>query len=184
MRKIRIPITDQFLWIVYNFFEKTGEILEPPEIFKLRSFRNIVPLGTGVWRILEKKRRRRQFAQFVNHLKRQGYIKIANVKEKRGILLTPKGKKKVLRIRYKLLAKKSRKDKKWIMVIFDIPEKMRKHRNEFRAFLISFGFQRLQKSVWVCPYDVLKDVEEIIRIYSLDKFVRIFLIEEIKEIEL
>ena len=138
-------------------------------------------LKSHIYRSLPNKR---QFAQFVNYLKREGYIKIGNLKKKQGILLTPKGREKVLKVGYKLLNKKQRKDKKWIMVIFDVPEKMRNYRDGFRTFLLSFGFQRLQKSVWVCPYDVLEKVEEIIGIYSLDRFVRIFLIEEIEEIEL
>jgi len=180
MRKLKLPITDQFLWMVYDFFEKTGEILEPPEIFKLKSWQNIVPLGTEIWKNLERKRNKRQFAQFINHLKKQEYIKIANLKEKRGILLTSKGKKKILKVKYKLLDKKRRKDKKWIMIMYDIPEKEKRERALLRETLQSLGYQRLQKSIWVCPYEVFKETEEIIRVYSLDPYVRIFLMEEIE----
>lgn len=177
---MRLPITDQFLWMVYEFFEATKEVLEPPEIFKLRSFSNIPSLGEGYWKQLEKKRNRRQFAQFVNHLKRQGYIKIANLKEKKGILLTPKGKEKVLKMRFKLTEKKKRKDKKWIMIMYDIPEKKRQARDLLREILYNLGYQEFQKSIWVSPYDVFRQTEEAIRIYSLDSYVRIFLIEEIQ----
>ena len=181
---LKIPITDRFLWMIYNFFEKTGKILDPPEIFKLRGIRHIIPRlpdEIEFWKILERKKRRRQFSQFINYLKEQGYIRVAQLKGKKGVLLTLKGQRKGLRAKFRLYSEfKTRKDKKWIMVIFDIPEVKRKYRDDFRDFLISLGFQNLQKSVWVCPYDVLKELEEIIRIYSLDKFIRIFIIQEIE----
>lgn len=181
---MKFAITDRFLWMIYNFFEKTGEILEPPEIFRVRGLRDMIPAIPGereFWRNLERKKRRRRFAQFVNHLKRRGYIKIDSLKEKRGILLTQKGAQKILRIKYKIkTGHRKRKDKKWIMVVFDIPENKRKYRDEFRGFLISLGFQNFQKSIWVSPYDITEDLEKIIKTYSLDKFVKIFLIEEVE----
>jgi CRISPR-associated endonuclease Cas2 len=44
-------------------------------------------------------------------------------------------------------------DKKWRVIIFDIPEKKRRIRAEVRRILMEAGFQRLQDSVWVHPYD-------------------------------
>jgi CRISPR-associated endonuclease Cas2 len=180
---MRLPITDQFLWLIYEVYEKLGEILEPPEIFKLRGWSEISPPHPTFWEILEKKRQKRQFSQFVNYLKKKGYIKIANLKEKEGILLTKKVREKTLKIKFKmlkLLKKNKRRDGKWLMVIFDVPEKMRVWRNSFREFLYSLGFKKLQKSVWISPYDVYKEIEEIARVYSLDKFIKIFLIKEME----
>ena len=44
-------------------------------------------------------------------------------------------------------------DKKWRVIIFDIPEKKRRIRDHVRDILVAAGFQRLQDSVWVYPYD-------------------------------
>jgi len=44
-------------------------------------------------------------------------------------------------------------DKKWRVVIFDIPEKKKKVRDQVRNLFVSAGFERLQDSVWVYPYD-------------------------------
>lgn len=184
---MKTPITDQFLWMLYDFFEKTSEVLDPREIFKVRGWRDVCPdkYAKEFWRRIERKKSRKQFAGFIYYLKIKGYIKIASLKGKEGILLTPKGEQKSLRAKYRFNPDfqkefKRRKDKKWIMVIFDIPEKKKGYREDFRDFLVSLGFRQLQKSVWVCPYDVMKKLEEIITIYSLDKFVRIFLIEELE----
>ena len=179
---MKIPLTDKFLWDLYNFFGKLGDVVEPPEMFKLKSWREVGNPGSSkFWREYEKKINKKQFGQFINYLKKKGYIKIKDLEEGKGILLTPKGSIKALRVKYKLNPNfKKRKDKKWIMVIFDIPEKKRNYRDDFRGFLQSLGFQKLQQSVWISPVDVYKELERIIRIYSLDKFVRIFLIKEIE----
>ncbi|HEY4501671.1 MAG TPA: CRISPR-associated endonuclease Cas2 [Candidatus Paceibacterota bacterium] len=69
--------------------------------------------------------------------------------------LTPKGKAQLRRLRlldYKL-KKPKRWDKKWRVLIFDIPERRKVTRNRVRAVLSRLGFERLQDSVWVYPYD-------------------------------
>ena len=49
--------------------------------------------------------------------------------------------------------KPKRWDKRWRVVIFDIPERRRTIRVRLRRFMDEFGFVRLQDSVWVYPYD-------------------------------
>ena len=44
-------------------------------------------------------------------------------------------------------------DKRWRMVIYDIHEKRKTTRNDLKNTLATFGFYRLQNSVWVYPYD-------------------------------
>lgn len=44
-------------------------------------------------------------------------------------------------------------DQKWRVLIFDIPEYRKKERDKIRRLLSSIGFERLQDSVWVYPYD-------------------------------
>lgn len=181
--KMKLPFTDKFLWMVYNFFEETGEVLETIGFGRLPSWRRLTPLDDEFWKNLERKKNRKQFAQFINYLKKRGYIQIATLKEKQGILLTPKGKKKALKAKVLLDQPshlKKRKDGKWLMVIFDIPERKKQLRENFRGLLYSLGFQKFQKSVWVSPFDVKKQLEEIIRFYGLENYVRIFLIEEIE----
>lgn len=49
--------------------------------------------------------------------------------------------------------KPKRWDKRWRVVIFDIPERRRTIRVRLRRFMEEYGFVRLQDSVWVYPYD-------------------------------
>ncbi len=58
----------------------------------------------------------------------------------------------------------ARWDKKWRIVIFDIPEKKRGRRDEIRRLLTLAGFYKLQNSVWVYPHDC----EDIIGLLKAD----------------
>ena len=55
-------------------------------------------------------------------------------------------------------------DRKWRVIIFDIPEKKRKVRDQVRTLFKSAGFYLLQDSVWVYPYDC----EDIIALLKTD----------------
>ncbi len=52
-----------------------------------------------------------------------------------------------------LLQRKKRWDKRWRVIIFDIPERRRGMRGRLRAIMQECGFVRLQDSVWVYPHD-------------------------------
>lgn len=44
-------------------------------------------------------------------------------------------------------------DKKWRVLIFDIPERRKGSREKIRRTLVQIGFVRIQDSVWLYPYD-------------------------------
>lgn len=51
------------------------------------------------------------------------------------------------------MAEKRRWDRRWRIVIFDIPERRKSVRAKLRRFMQEYGFVRLQDSVWVYPHD-------------------------------
>ncbi len=80
--------------------------------------------------------------------------------------LTPKGERVLRRLElhdFKLKRPK-RWDKKWRVLIFDIPERRKSLRYKLRLTLLSIGFVRLQDSVWVYPYDC----EDLITLLKAD----------------
>lgn len=64
----------------------------------------------------------------------------------------------------KKLNKDKKWDKKWRVLIFDIPENRRFDRTSIRKALVSIGFMRLQNSVWIYPYDC----EDLISLLKAD----------------
>ena len=177
---MKLPFTDQFLLDLYNLIEgvdRASEKFIPP-----RTMREVLyPDFYRLKREYERRKAKRRFSQFINYLKKKGYVEIKNLKEKQGVLLTKKGIEKVVNFKFKIKTEKreKRSDGKWQMIIFDIPEREKYLRDLLREKIYSLGYKMLQQSVWVCPYDVFKETEKFLREYSLDQYIRLFLIEEI-----
>jgi len=70
-------------------------------------------------------------------------------------------------------------DQKWRVVMFDIPERLKKIRETLRYHLRTIGFLELQKSVFVHPSDCQKEIDYIIEFYDIRKFVRFLIAESI-----
>ena len=173
----KFPITDKFLWKLYELIEKADDVAD---FIGPRSMSEIVyPDIRRLRHEYEKEKAGRKFSQFIQYLRDKGYIKTKALAGTSGVLLTPKGMRKVLRVKRKLSNKKRRVDGSWIMVIFDVPEKLGSARKLLRKRLVELGYQQLQKSVWVCPYDVRDETEDVVRSYRLTSYVKIFFIKEL-----
>ena len=107
--------------------------------------------------------------------------KIIIIKEKEGkftVELAERGKKVVKEILFDNMQIEKQKiwDKKWRIVICDIPErKGRQARNAMRWKLQKMGFFQLQKSVWVCPYPCEKEIQLVCEVFKINPFVNITL---------
>jgi hypothetical protein len=113
-------------------------------------------------------------------LAQRGLVKFIDRNGKKYIEITPKGNRELLRAQEEnSLRERSKKrwDKRWRMVVFDIPEKYRGTRDKLRVTLRSLGFVQLQASVWVYPYDC----EEIIALLKTDLRVGITVLYAIVE---
>lgn len=61
-------------------------------------------------------------------------------------------------------------DRKWRLIIFDIPEKKKLAREALRNKLKYLGFVKLQDSVWVTPFPCEKEIDLIKTIFNLSDF--------------
>ena len=174
---MKLSISEKILWAIYDLSESADDIFD----FTYYRLVSVYPEYHEIKRKMRYQKERKKFARFITYLKGRGYIKTKIGKNRKGVLLTPRGMEKILQITIKRTDKKKRRDGKWQMIIFDIPEKYRKTRNRLRRALKELGYQKLQQSVWVCPYDVQKATERLIRFYSAEPWTRLFLIEEIED---
>lgn len=60
-----------------------------------------------------------------------------------------------------ILKNKGKWDKKWHLVMFDIPENQRAVRDRLRRQLNNWGLGILQASVWISPMDISEPIEKI-----------------------
>jgi CRISPR-associated endonuclease Cas2 len=88
-------------------------------------------------------------------LANKGLVRFEKQKGRTFLVLTQKGAAYINHLHaidFKL-STPARWDKKWRLVIFDIPEKRKRLRDVLRATLRRIGFIRLQDSAWVYPHD-------------------------------
>lgn len=111
--------------------------------------------------------------------------KLVDFKENRDdsvtIVLTDNGKTKALTYNVETMSVPNMKrwDKKWRMVIFDIPEKFKKARDALARSLKNMGFLQFQKSVFVHPFDCENEVDFVIEFFNLRPYVRFIIAENI-----
>jgi CRISPR-associated endonuclease Cas2 len=106
-----------------------------------------------------------------SYLKRRGLIEIQKEGYNIQIALTKEGKRLAGKYQINdLEIERSRKwDKKWRVVIFDVPSGSRMIRDIFRRKLKGFGFYRLQQSVWICPYPCQAEIKLLREFLGLNK---------------
>lgn len=97
------------------------------------------------------------------------------------LIISEKGKRKALSYKIDEMNIKKPKawDKKWRMVIFDIPEKKKKVREALREKLKELKFYELQKSVFIHPYDCKDEIDFIIEFFEARPFARFAVLENI-----
>ena len=112
------------------------------------------------------RQKRQNIEKSLSRLIRSGYAVLVEEGGRKRVRLTSKGERYAALVgEGKLVPKKPKYwDKKWRMLIFDIPERRRSVRNQIRVTLMNLGFYRLQDSVWVYPYDA----EDLITLLKAD----------------
>jgi len=79
------------------------------------------------------------------------------------------------------LNKPKKWDKKWRVVMFDVPNKYGNTRDVFRLRLEQLGLKKLQKSVYVSPYSCFQEVEFLRELYGIAITVQYLLVEQIED---
>ncbi len=91
------------------------------------------------------------------------------------VKLIEDGQRQVLRYEFDAMTidRPRRWDKKWRLVIFDVPDKKKKAREALREKLKELGFHQLQKSVFVFPYPCDKEINFVVEVFEVRPYVRL-----------
>ncbi|MCR4328664.1 MAG: hypothetical protein NUV53_04100 [Patescibacteria group bacterium] len=117
-------------------------------------------------------------------IKRLYESKLVDVKEKSDgtaqIELLDAGRKKILEYNLATLKLKRPKhwDGMWRVVIFDIPEDIKKGRRALGSTLLRIGFYPMQKSVFIYPFECKDEIDFIVEVFGLKPYVRFLLVKE------
>ena len=125
--------------------------------------------------ILPSSRKSEVIKSAASRLKSKGLLKFEN-----GYYVLTADGEKVLR-RWQLadykLTKPKKWDKKWRIVIFDIPQELHRERNRLRRKLKMMNFHMMQKSVFVFPYPCEEELAEVCQKLRLSDYIDIITAE-------
>lgn len=137
-------------------------IIDPKAIIQKTSYKGDIPY----------------YSEQKHYFKRSPYFEEKSNK----IYVTSKGRVKIIKnILKEKLDKEAEWKGSWWAIAFDIPEKKRQARNLLRRELKTMHFIEVQKSIWVTPYDIEKELSVLLKLWlrDLGDNIRIFKIEKI-----
>jgi DNA-binding transcriptional regulator PaaX len=151
----------------------TGTMLVAPNAIQIldRPFNSL-------FRGLDEREKRRKLSKLKSYLKTQGLVR---GDYEHGLELTKKAIDRIKKIDFENLniPKPDCWDKKWRMIMFDIPEVERYTREKFVDKLREIGMQLLQQSVWIHPYPCRDEILLISTHLDVDKWITFIVTEQI-----
>ncbi|MBN2197631.1 hypothetical protein JW698_00300 [Candidatus Wolfebacteria bacterium] len=99
-------------------------------------------------------------------------------KEEKSFQLTALGKEVVKALKDNMSVEKEW-DGKWRIIMFDIPEKKRQHRNWLRFELYSLDYKLIQKSVFMGQQPIDDDINQEINDRGINDFIRFITVGDI-----
>ncbi|MDO8620340.1 MAG: CRISPR-associated endonuclease Cas2 [bacterium] len=97
------------------------------------------------------------------------------------LVLSENGRKKALTYRVSRIriAHSGAWNKKWWIVLYDIPEDEREARDAFRDHLTRLGFRKLQNSAGIYPFPCKNELDFVMELLDVRKYVRVIEAEHI-----
>lgn len=112
---------------------------------------------------------------YIRYMKEKGWIAFEHIQGEFYFVVTSRGKKHWQKQQIPAaLPKTPLQEAKWLVVMFDIPNKHKTARDKFRKQLLSWGFARVMESTFVTPYDWSRPVENIRMLFGIAPYVRLF----------
>jgi len=164
-------ILDEILWRIYYASSESVGSRRDPRFFVLNEVIKEIHDYTGA-----------QLKPAVIDLNKQKLIN--KKKDYNGLVLVSLTEKGILRaINYKfrrLAHKKEKWDCKWRMIAFDIPRECEKGRKALVYRLKIGGFYEVQESIFLYPYDCKAEIDTLLELFKIKKYVRFGLLDFIE----
>ena len=119
--------------------------------------------------------------RIIKRLQKQEMLTIEEKEGETSIEITEKGKKRILEYDFENISRKAkRRDGKWRVIIFDIPEAKKKSREAFRSKLTQIGCVRWQDSVFVSAFPCKEEVDFLCHYLEISDYVTLAVLGEIE----
>lgn len=119
--------------------------------------------------------------RIIKRLEKQEMISIRETEGVITIEITEKGKKRLLAYDFENIKLKAKKrDGKWRLIIFDIPEGKKQNREAFRKKLIEIGCIWLQDSVFVSAFPCKDEIDFLSNYLEISDFITVVVVDRIE----
>jgi len=137
------------------------------------------------WRKNWSKIDRKRIYEAIRRLNQKRLVELIEKSDKLYIKITDSGKQLIKSFDYDnlQLPKLKKWDKKWRMVIFDIPNEKRRERQTFSAKLKEIGFYPLQESVFIYPYECRDEIDFICEFLLIGRYTNYCIVESLDKRE-
>lgn len=134
------------------------------------------PIHVDVAKLIENTKKRRQLSRAIQTIQRRRFAKIVRSKNRLFLEITEEGRKRLLPYMILQISLEPQKtwDRRWRIILFDIPEKQRVGRDVLRKKLQDLGFFQLQKSAFVFPYPCFDQIDMLLRALEIFPYVTFF----------
>lgn len=123
----------------------------------------------------------RDLGKIIKRLEKQEMLAIREEGNITIITITDKGEKRLLAYDYENLERKAKKrDGKWRLIIFDIPEGKKKNRDAFRRKLLQLDCIGLQDSVFVSAFPCKEEVNFLCHYLEISDYVSIVVLDRVE----
>lgn len=140
-----------------------------------------LPLAAGAAFKIWKNFNKRDLGRTLKRLEKQEMVSFTEKDGKTLIEITEKGKRRLLEYDFENIEiQKKKRDGKWRMIIFDIPEDKKSARDVFRRKLLQLGFIRLQDSVFASAYPCQKEIDFLCHFLGISDFVTLAVVDRIE----
>lgn len=119
---------------------------------------------------LDERERHRELRRVLGYMKEKRLVNYSPAARfEHGVTITKKGRRRLERTNFNNLqiTHPPKWDRRWRLVIFDIPEKRKTDRDSLTLKLYKLGFKPLQRSVWIHPFACHEEIEVVAAHYKL-----------------
>lgn len=137
----------------------------------------ILVQGIKVWKEVNRK----ELGRIIKRLERQELITFKENGSKVSIEITERGERRLLEYDFENIERKAKKrDGKWRLIIFDIPERKKRERDAFRRKLEQIGCVRLQDSVFVSAFPCKDEIDFLTHYLQISDYVTMVTLDKIE----
>lgn len=140
-----------------------------------------LPIAVGAALKIWKNINKHEVGRVIKRLQKQNMISIKDNGQTITIQITDRGKKRLLEYDFEnITLKAKRRDGKWRLVIFDIPEDKKHARDMFRKKLLQMGLVRLQDSVFASVFPCKKEIDFLCHFLNISDYITLVSLDKIE----